>query len=431
MTFGLVTGGFPLGLSELSSETFVTPPFTFDGINKLIIVDYGVTEFTVVQLWSRWIDWAAYNDNSKYLPALRYVGGDSISPTQNLGVTYFLLNGWRIRPYEGNHSLTVTGNIYTEPAGFSIFVPTLGGFNVNTEIKVSNLVDSAISQLEELEQLSYEGKVSINQLTGIAGTTYPIGNRANPSNNLTNASSIAESRNIKTLLVSGIYTTAIGEVISGKALTGFNLNNDRIVTQVGTALIGCDFVKLWVSGSGVLGGTYTESFLEDIPSLLGGAKDCGFLGSFSFLNAPPYAFQAFDCHTTRSTDSKVTLNMVSGVNVLFHRCSGHWKLSGMTSGNHVFNMSGAHVEIDNTCTGGTVTIRGDSKVTNNGINVTVIDETTGGASSPIGLQVNEIATIHGLIQGSPLVVTPTSRTAGSISQSLTGDGVTSQTATRL
>lgn len=46
-------------------------------------------------------------------------------------------------------------------------------------------------------------------------------------------------------------------------------------------------------------------------------------------------------------------------------------------------------------------------------------------------RVIEVAQIHGLIQGSPLVVTPTTRTAGSISQSITGDGVSSSTITRL
>lgn len=45
-------------------------------------------------------------------------------------------------------------------------------------------------------------------------------------------------------------------------------------------------------------------------------------------------------------------------------------------------------------------------------------------------QISETHLIHGLQTGSPLNVTPTSRTAGAISQTITGDGVTTTTVTR-
>jgi len=50
--------------------------------------------------------------------------------------------------------------------------------------------------------------------------------------------------------------------------------------------------------------------------------------------------------------------------------------------------------------------------------------------SPELLRIIELALLHGLDPASPLVVTPTSRTAGSVTQSLTGDGSTSTTVTR-
>jgi hypothetical protein len=45
-------------------------------------------------------------------------------------------------------------------------------------------------------------------------------------------------------------------------------------------------------------------------------------------------------------------------------------------------------------------------------------------------EITEIHLIHGLATGSPLNVTPTARTAGAISQTITGDGVTTTTVTR-
>jgi hypothetical protein len=112
---------------------------TFDGPNKLVILDS--TSVTVATLWSRWVDWFVTSDNSKYLPAFRNVGGDPISDVKNLGITYFIINGWKIRPMEANHRLTVEGNLFTDPAGASAFVPTVGAFNVTIEMSVSNLSD--------------------------------------------------------------------------------------------------------------------------------------------------------------------------------------------------------------------------------------------------------------------------------------------------
>lgn len=47
------------------------------------------------------------------------------------------------------------------------------------------------------------------------------------------------------------------------------------------------------------------------------------------------------------------------------------------------------------------------------------------------LRITEVAKIHGLVQGTDLVVTPTSRVAGDISQTISGDGVSSSTVSRV
>ena len=50
---------------------------TFDGPNKLIIVNPGIVELDVqVDIYSDWKEWAATGDNLKYPPALRTIGGD-------------------------------------------------------------------------------------------------------------------------------------------------------------------------------------------------------------------------------------------------------------------------------------------------------------------------------------------------------------------
>ncbi len=117
---------------------------TFDGPNRIIYINEGVTEITVKSsIYSAWKEWASLRDYTKYVPAIRSVGGDSISETAVLGDTYFLINGWRIQPWVGNYRLNVYGNLYTEE-GDSPFIPAARDANILINATVSDLVQSII-----------------------------------------------------------------------------------------------------------------------------------------------------------------------------------------------------------------------------------------------------------------------------------------------
>ncbi len=114
---------------------------TFDGVNKLAILSTGTTTLTVAELWSRWVDWVSVSDNSKYPTALSQIGGDDLGGGKFLGLTFFLENGWLIRPYEGDHNLVITGNIFTRGGGPPT-TSTIGAYNVTVNLSTSNLVDA-------------------------------------------------------------------------------------------------------------------------------------------------------------------------------------------------------------------------------------------------------------------------------------------------
>jgi len=111
----------------------------FDGQNKLIIMDNKENVLDVRIMYYNWKNWLTNPDNLKYPLAIRYVGGDKIEKNF-LGITYFLTNGWKIRPYEEDHVLLIKGNIYSDD-NEDIVVKTLGNYNVLVKNKVSNLID--------------------------------------------------------------------------------------------------------------------------------------------------------------------------------------------------------------------------------------------------------------------------------------------------
>jgi hypothetical protein len=115
---------------------------TFDGENKLIIINNGVTSLDFKKdIYSPWKEWISTLDNMKYQLAISVVGGDPITGEISLGTTFFLENGWKIRPYEGDHILSLTGNVFSRDAS-SLFVKTLGNFNVYISTNRSNLIDT-------------------------------------------------------------------------------------------------------------------------------------------------------------------------------------------------------------------------------------------------------------------------------------------------
>jgi len=114
----------------------------FDGLNKLIIINTGITQISVKNdLYSAWKEWVIQDGNSKWLQAFSAIGGEPTTGGKYLGTTYFLINGWKIRTWEGNHRLMVDGNIYSDD-GSEIFVPTLGAYNTQINITTSNIVDA-------------------------------------------------------------------------------------------------------------------------------------------------------------------------------------------------------------------------------------------------------------------------------------------------
>lgn len=146
---------------------------TFDGPNKIISYDdAGASiEFDAKDLYSRWKDWVALG-NAQFPPAFRTIGGDDLGGGKLAGDYYFLNNvdGWRIRPKEASHQLTIGGNLYREDAGLPGIIPTIGTYNVLTQTNLSSLTQTVAvgSGLSAGEQTKLD---EIHKIHGLAAGT--------------------------------------------------------------------------------------------------------------------------------------------------------------------------------------------------------------------------------------------------------------------
>jgi hypothetical protein len=106
--------------------------YSINGETKTITLTTGTIIVSVRDMWSRWVDWFLTDDNSKFLPAFKSVGGDDIDATEGtkIPIYSFLENGWKIRPQESNHTLSIKDGILLVNGGGDPFINTLGAYTV-------------------------------------------------------------------------------------------------------------------------------------------------------------------------------------------------------------------------------------------------------------------------------------------------------------
>ena len=104
---------------------------TLDGATKRFILDSA--SVSAAQIWSAWVDW--HEANQQWPLAFQLVGGNALGGGLFIPPYFFLMNGWRVRPMEASHNLTITGNLFVDGGGVPV-VPTLGTYQVNVNYTV-------------------------------------------------------------------------------------------------------------------------------------------------------------------------------------------------------------------------------------------------------------------------------------------------------
>jgi hypothetical protein len=343
---------------------------TFDGPNKIIteIAGGNPNELDVIEIYSEWKAWTQLSDNLKFLQAFSVVGGDPISPTQNLGATFFLENGWRIRPAESDHKLTLIGNLFTREPGQSVFIPTLGAFTVNTETRVSNLVDSSVARLD-LNQLLQA--IYIDSISGSPGTSDDVGTPTNPSNNIADARTLADIRNLNGYVFRGTYTLLEDHLrwsFQGQAAT-FN----DVINVGGFSVDNCRFTQITITGSMSGKIEADRCNLEILTGLSGVLRRCALNQNITLAANLQTTFDSCYSDVPGAGTPAVTFGADSAMSL--RNYSGGIQINSMTTGCVAsLDMDPGHVTIDSSCTGGILLVRGMGRITRNDAGaVTVID----------------------------------------------------------
>lgn len=68
--------------------------YTFDGVNKKIIISSNDKDINILDLYSRWKEWVIKSDNIKFFPA--FEADSKYDITGKLIHVFYLINEWDI-----------------------------------------------------------------------------------------------------------------------------------------------------------------------------------------------------------------------------------------------------------------------------------------------------------------------------------------------
>ena len=131
--------------SAWGDEWALDEKVSFNGATKQITVNSGVATLDIrTDVYSAWCRWMVREDNSRFFAAIRASGADPI-PGGETGVTFFLVNGWKL-VYDPNVT-AVAGVLYSEDygtpfwnaAGNPLYPATVSAL-VNSAVSVQNVV---------------------------------------------------------------------------------------------------------------------------------------------------------------------------------------------------------------------------------------------------------------------------------------------------
>jgi hypothetical protein len=353
---------------------------TFDFTNLRIILPAGdVTidvERDLYSAWKRAVNLSPANMGAP--PAFRpSVGGDPLSPGIDAGAYFFLQNqdGWRIRPAEADATVTVVGNLVGEDSSLPLTVPTIGAFTVllNGLQPITQNVDTILTSLQDT---TYDGAVTIDTFSGTAGTEFPIGTKSEPVLTLADAVTIASNLNVREI-------DLIGTIALTQAHQFWKFKGLAAVAEI--ALNGQDVSGTIFEGIGLSG---------DVPVL---SQRCVLLngrispaGVTDFTGA--MAGVVFDGNLTLQAGTTIIANCVSNisgvsrptidaqgnlVDLSIRKWSGGLNLRNISNAgtNVSVDIDSGTLDLDATCTSGTVVVRGvGTLIDNSGSGCTVIKD---------------------------------------------------------
>lgn len=255
--------------------------------------------------------------------------------------------------------------------------------NLN-QVSVRSANSAGLIDLPAIRIQSYtDARVYIDTISGTAGTEYPKGTPPVPVDNFTDAKSILTSLNLARYNLRGLITFDVFESISGVEFFGSSPISSMLVFA-GQDIAGSTFNQLGVTGQCAGRASYDTCSLGGslgLTDFSGYARYCGLDGDITIDSSNSDDVMFVGCTSLIAGTSKpdIDCNGSTG-DINIRGWNGGLRVTNLTGGNSMsIDCTSATIEVDSSCTSGTIKIRMNSAtaslIDNSGVGCTVVVET--------------------------------------------------------
>jgi len=308
-----------------------------------------------------------YDDSHAWFPS-QTVSGVQLAPV------FIMINGFTVTFEDGQYAVNFNG------ANTNLGDVT----NVN-QVSIRPNNSAGLVQVLEIEQIIFNNKITINQLTGVTGQAYPIGTPLTgfASNNFADAKFIADLRGIKELFLVGnnSLTTNTLDFSSGYRFVGDAPLTSVFQLSAAAIVDNCNFFRLTLAGALDSDCSVDQCIIGNLSFFQGFMNYCVLTSTIVLGGGNNGSFQNCFDHNTDSTPPIIDMGGV-GQTITMTSYEGFIKIINYTDSLTTLTnfISGiGKVEFDSTVTEGVFVVFGAMEVVDNsGPNCTIIDKTTYG-----------------------------------------------------
>ena len=243
-----------------------------------------------------------------------------------------------------------------------------------------NIVDSAGRRLWTSQDYGgyQSGSVWFDSNNGFSGTADEVdGTVGRPSNNLSNAFTVAQSKNLKQIFVN--KGSSIDLLTYGGSIANYRFWGNKWSLALGNkAIDSASFETCEVTGTGVITSSlarFTDCILNNVTIGPSDFIHCYFEDNFTVGSAGSFVFD--DCFSSKSESTPIVFDLGAAnaaTEVIFSKFNGNIQFNNIKAGDSVSIYGEGNIILDSSCDGGSITIRGNFTVTDNSATTTVTDE---------------------------------------------------------
>ena len=267
------------------------------------------------------------------------------------------------------------GNLVAVDATGSILNPVFPSFG--TQIVRTSSSSATFLNAAELEFASFGGGVTISESSGSTGTEFPVGTRQEPSNNVAEAHTIADTRGLIRFFLTEDMTLSSEDFSDGHIFHGDSIVFVTLTVADSANVVNSEFQNMRISG--VLDGNNTvrNCIVHNLDYFNGYVEDSGLSGTITLAGGAQA--QILNCHSSHpggGTDQTPTVDLGGfGQGLVMRNYNGGIKLTNLSGANDEISidMNSGQVVIDSSVVSGTIILRGVAKLTDNSGPGAIID----------------------------------------------------------